>query len=387
MLQPERCDLAILGGGLAGSLIALALAIRRPDLSILLIEQGETLGGNHIWSFFESDLARDDRWLAAPLVCHSWASHDVAFPRHRRTLTGAYHSVRSERLDQRVRQALPPEAILTGRRVHTAGPTSVLMEDGSVIATGGVIDARGPGDVDALDLGWQKFVGQEVRLSQPHDLERPIIMDANLEQIDGYRFLYVLPFAPDRLLIEDTYYSDRPQLAPGLIAPRIAHYAAARGWRVAEVLREEAGVLPVAMGGDFEAYWRSGGDGVAKAGMRAGNFHPLTGYSFADAISTATTIAAMDDLSGEALHDALHARARALWDARGFYRMLTRMLFRAAHPPERWKVLDQFYRRDQRLIARFYGTRSTLADKAAILAGRPPVPLGRALRAVFGKGR
>ena len=295
--------------------------------------------------------------------------------------------MRSERLDQRVRQALPPEAILTGRRVHTAGPTSVLMEDGSVIATGGVIDARGPGDVDALDLGWQKFVGQEVRLSQPHDLERPIIMDANLEQIDGYRFLYVLPFAPDRLLIEDTYYSDRPQLAPGLIAPRIAHYAAARGWRVAEVLREEAGVLPVAMGGDFEAYWRSGGDGVAKAGMRAGNFHPLTGYSFADAISTATTIAAMDDLSGEALHDAFHARARALWDARGFYRMLTRMLFRAAHPPERWKVLDQFYRRDQRLIARFYGTRSTLADKAAILAGRPPVPLGRALRAVFGKGR
>jgi hypothetical protein len=29
------------------------------------------------------------------------------------------------------------------------------------------------------------------------------------------------------------------------------------------------GALPVAMGGDFEAYWQAGGNKVAKAGMRA----------------------------------------------------------------------------------------------------------------------
>lgn len=387
MVEPGKCDIAILGGGLAGGLIALALRIRRPELSVLLIEQGGTLGGNHIWSFFETDLAAADRWLAAPLVCHSWAGHDVAFPGHRRTLPGAYHSVRSERLDQCLREALPPEAILTGRRAHTAGPTSVLLDDGTLIEAGGVIDARGAANLDHLDLGWQKFVGQEVSLSQPHELEQPIIMDANLEQIDGYRFLYVLPFAPDRLLIEDTYYSNRPQLAPGLITPRVAHYAAARGWRVSEVVREEAGVLPVVLGGDFEAYWRSGGDGVAKAGLRAGIFHPLTGYSFADAVATAVAISAMPDLSGEALHDQLHTRAARLWEERAYYRMLTRMLFKAAHPPERWKVLDQFYRRDRRLISRFYGARLTLKDKVAMLTGRPPVPISRAIGAILARGK
>ena len=387
MAHPDRCDVAILGGGLAGGLIALALAAKRPDLDILLIEAEDRIGGNHIWSFFESDIAPADRWLVALLVCHSWAAHDVVFPRHQRTIASAYHSIRSDRLDEAVRAALPAESILTGQRVHTAGATSVLMDDGTHIEAGGVIDARGTGDLSQLELGWQKFVGQELRLAQPHGLDRPVIMDATVEQIDGYRFMYILPFAPDRLLIEDTYYSDRTHLTPGTITPRIAHYAAGRGWRIAEVLHEETGVLPVTMGGNFEAYWRSGGDGVAKAGMRAGLFHPTTGYSLPDAVRTATRIAALPDLTGEALHDALHADASASWKARGFYRMLSRMLFRASMPPERWKILAHFYRKDRRLIARFYGARSTLGDKARILAGKPPVPIGRALAAIFGGRR
>lgn len=387
MAQADKCDVAILGGGLAGGLIALALAARRPELSVLLIEATEIIGGNHLWSFFESDIAPRDRWLVARLVSHSWAEHDVLFPRHQRTIAGAYHSVPSERLDAAVRSALPARAILAGRRVHTAGPEIVLLHDGSRIEAGGVIDARGVGDLHTLDLGWQKFVGQEVRLERPHGLERPIIMDATIEQIDGYRFLYTLPFTPDTMLIEDTYYSDRPHLAPGTITPRIAHYAFGRGWRIAEVLREESGVLPVAMGGDFEAYWRSGGDGIAKAGMRGGFFHPTTGYSLADAVRIAARIVEQRDLSGQALHAFLYDEARNAWRQRSFYRLLNRMLFRAAHPPQRWKVFDHFYRKDRALIRRFYGGRSQLGDKARLLTGRPPVPIGRALGAMLNARR
>lgn len=386
MGTPQRCDVAILGAGLAGGLIALALGRRRPDLSILLIDSGDRIGGHHIWSFFERDIPPEHRWLLAPLVCHSWQGYDVAFPAYRRTLGSAYHAIRSERLDEVVRSLLPPESLLLGTRVHAAGPHGVLLDDGTEIEAGGVIDARGSGDLSRLDLGWQKFVGQELLLSEPHGLERPIVMDANLEQIDGYRFLYVLPFGPDRLFLEDTYYSDRPNLAAGTISPRIGHYAAVRGWRVREVVREEQGVLPVAMGGDFEAYWRSGGDGIAKAGMRGGLFHPLTGYSLPDAVRVAALVASLPDHDGAGLHDVLFAEARGRWKQRGFYRMLSRMLFRAAMPPERWKVFEQFYRRDQRLIERFYAARSTSSDRISILSGRPPVPIGRAIKAIM-KGR
>ena len=58
-----KCDVAIAGGGLAGGLIALALAEMRPELDVRLIESTPGIGGNHIWSFFDSDIEPDARWL------------------------------------------------------------------------------------------------------------------------------------------------------------------------------------------------------------------------------------------------------------------------------------------------------------------------------------
>src|SRR3546814_5758667 len=56
----DKCDIAIVGGGLAGGLAALALAAKRPDLDVRLVEPGP-IGGNHVWSFFDSDIAKTDR--------------------------------------------------------------------------------------------------------------------------------------------------------------------------------------------------------------------------------------------------------------------------------------------------------------------------------------
>lgn len=376
------CDIAIVGAGLAGGLLALALRKKRPDLDIRLIEASGRIGGNHLWSFFASDVADADRWIVAPLISYGWKGYDIAFPAHRRTLGAAYYSIESERLDAVVRAALPEGAVMTQRKVLGASPTAVVLADGDRVQAGGVIDARGPGDLGLLELGWQKFLGRELRLDEPHDLARPLVMDATVEQLDGYRFVYCLPFAATRLFIEDTYYSDTPALDRDLLAGRIDAYVGEHGWRVDHVVREETGVLPVAMGGDFEEYWRSGGNKVAKAGMRAGLFHPTTGYSLPDAVRTAALVAQASDLSGAALHDLTHGLARSTWRRRGFYRMLDKMLFKAAEPAERYRILERFYRLDPRLIGRFYAGHSTMTDKARVLMGKPPVPIGRALDAI-----
>ena len=379
-----RCDLAIVGGGLAGGLIALALKARRPALDVRVIDHGATFGGNHLWSFFGSDVAQGDRWIVAPLVAHAWRGYDVAFPGLRRTVDATYYSVPSRRLDRALRQALPRHALMTERRVLAASASAVVLADGDRIEAGGVIDARGPGDLSLLELGWQKFVGRELTLAAPHGIERPMVMDGSVAQIDGYRFVYCLPFGPETMFVEDTYYSDASDLDRDALRERIAAYARARGWHAQAGGHQEAGVLPVAMGGDFEAYWRSGGAGVAKAGMRAGLFHPTTGYSLPDAVRTAAMLVRQSDLSGAALHAATHAMARAAWRARGFYRMLDTLLFKAAEPEERYRVLARFYRLDARLIGRFYAGTSTMADKARVLTGRPPVPITRALRVLWG---
>jgi lycopene beta-cyclase len=374
-------DLLIVGGGLAGSLIALALRQRRPDLAVTIVEREPTLGGNHIWSFFDSDIAFENRALVEPLISHRWEGHDVAFPRLRRTLKGIYNSIESERLDAVVRAALPPEAICTGKDAIELDPDGVTLADGRRIVAHGVIDARGFADRSALDLGWQKFVGRLLRLSQPHGLERPVIMDATVDQTLGYRFVYLLPFDSHRLFVEDTYYNETPDVDAARIGDRILDYAFTRGWSIAEVEREEVASLPIACGGDFDRLWPADA-GVARVGMAAGLFQPMTGYSLPDAVRTAALVAGLPDLSSPALAQALRRHARDAWQARGFYRLLARMLFRAADPAERYRLLERFYRLDARLIDRFYAGRSTLADKARILIGKPPVPLRRALAVI-----
>lgn len=378
------CDIAIVGAGLAGGLLTLALKRRRPDLDLRLVEESDGVGGNHLWSFFASDVPDADRWIVDPLVCHSWKSYDIAFPTLRRTLDNAYYSIESDRLDALVRAALPEGALMTRRKVLGASPTAVVLADGDRIKAGGVIDARGPGDLGLLELGWQKFLGREIHLAEPHDDPQPMVMDATVEQIDGFRFVYCLPFAATRMFIEDTYYSESPGIDRAALAGRIDAYVARRGWQAEHVAREEAGVLPVAMGGDFDEYWRSGGNKVAKAGMRAGLFHPTTGYSLPDAIRTAALVAQATDLSGAGLHELTRGFARSTWKKRGFYRMLDRMLFRAAEPAERYRILERFYRLDPQLIGRFYAGRSTMTDKARLLTGKPPVRIGRAISAIRG---
>jgi lycopene beta-cyclase len=383
LTSPIHCDIAIAGGGLAGGLIALALAEKRPDLDVRIVEAERRLGGHHVWSFFDSDVADGDRWLVEPLICHRWQDYDIAFPALTRTLDAVYNSIESERLDEVVRARLGAEKIVTGR-IDALTSTALTLESGQTISARHVIDARGPGDLSTLKVGWQKFLGQSLTIPGGHGLTRPIVMDASVEQIDGYRFLYCLPFDAETVFVEDTYYSDTPELDLPAIRDRIAAYAAAKGWVSNSNAREESGLLPVVMGGDFEAYWNSTGTGSAKAGLRSGMFHATTGYSLPDAVRMAALIPELADLDPDQFAAAIKARAAAHWKAGGFYRMLDAMLFKAAEPAQRYKILERFYRLSPGLIRRFYAGQSSLLDKLRVLSGKPPVPIGRAIKAILG---
>lgn len=377
-----KCDLAIVGGGLAGGLIALAVARLRPELKIVLIDQGDSFGGNHIWSFFASDILPEHRWLTAPLVTYGWSGYDVKFPAHSRSLDNIYYTIESERLDWVLRHNLPASSLMSGREVKSVSPRLVVLDGAQRINAGGVIDARGAADLHHLDCGWQKFTGQLLQLSEPHSLTKPIVMDATVEQHDGYRFVYVLPFGMDKIFIEDTYYSDKPDHDPRRLRQRIAEYADSNGWKVERVLREENGVLPVVMGGDLDSYWASGSGRTAKAGARGGFFQPVTSYSLPDAVRTAMFVAEQPDLDGDRLNMLLRQRAADHWRDGRFYRMLNRMMFRASETGERYKILERFYRLKPGLIERFYAGKSTGGDKARILSGKPPVPVGKAIKAL-----
>lgn len=373
--------LIIVGGGLAGSLAALAIAERRPDVPLLLIEAGECFGGNHVWSYFEGDVGGDEQALVEAMRPISWPSHSVRFPGRTRNLGFGYNSVHSQGLDALVRERLAPTQWKLGAAVTAIAADGITLADGTIIAASGVIDARGPdGPMPGIELAWQKFVGVEYD-APGHGLAAPIIMDATVDQAEGYRFVYSLPFSPDRLLVEDTYYTEGPALDAEALETRIADYVAAQGWSGMPI-RQETGVLPILLGGDPDLFWPAT-DRVARLGLKGGFFHPTTGYSLPQAAANAIALAGLPDLGGPAI--AAWTRTRFLDDWRGgsFYRLLNRMLFRAAEPEERVKVFTHFYRLKEVLVSRFYAGKLTTRDKLRILTGKPPVPLFKALKAMI----
>ena len=373
----------IAGGGLSGGLVALALKARRPAVQLLVVEQGESFGGNHTWSFFDTDIAPDQRWVLGNIDTAHWPDTEVRFPRRQRTIPIGYNSIASDALDAAMKRALTAQEYRLGATMLEVSPTSILLADGERIDADAVIDARGPGPMPGQRLGWQKFLGRTYRFDRPHGVSRPIIMDATVEQRDGYRFHYLLPFDDRSLLIEDTYYSPDPSLDCATLGAEVDRRAAALA-NDAKVVAEETGVLPILIHGDFDAWWPRD-DGMPRVGLRGGFFHPTTSYSLLDAVATAAFIADQTDLSARALASALRNRAAKAWHDRSFFQLLNRMLFGAAEPHQEYRVLEHFYRLPAATIARFYAGQLTAFDKMRILSGRPPVRLGRALRTLTGK--
>ena len=374
--------LIIVGGGLAGCLAALCLAQRRPDIPLLLLESGDSFGGNHTWSFFDSDIPPAARDLIAALKPVRWPRHRVRFPGRERELAMAYNSVDSSALDALVKAQLPEGSWRLNAAVHALEPNAVVLLGGERIAALGVIDARGPdGPMPGLELGWQKFVGIEFAAAAPEP-DCPMVMDATVPQIDGYRFVYVLPFTAERVLVEDTYYSDDPVLDVAAVADRVRELARERGL-IGPELRQETGVLPILIGGDPAQFWPDN-DPIARLGLRGGFFHATTGYSFNLALRLAVSLAERNEaFDGKALAAWTRGQFVRHWQDMRFFRVLNRMLFGAAEADQRYRIFEHFYRLAPGLIARFYAGTPKGADRMRILSGRPPVPIGAAIKALL----
>jgi lycopene beta-cyclase len=373
-------EVVLVGGGLANCLIALRLQATRPDVRLTLLEAGSSLGGNHTWSFHATDIdAATLAWLQ-PVASYSWPHYDVRFPGRVRRLAGSYHSLTSDHLHEVVTAALG-DAVRLNATVSEVAGDHVKLGDGEVLTADLVIDGRGltgpsqPG----MTLRYQKFVGQHLRLAAPHGLTGPVLMDATVSQAAGYRFIYVLPFTTTDVLIEDTYYSDTPALDSGGLAANIARYAEGQGWRVESLLREEAGVLPILLDGDLNTFWPAA-DTVPRAGLRAGLFHHTTGYSLPAAAALAHDLPDQARLHSAVIAPWVRGRTERQWREQRIFRLLNRMLFLAAPPAERYRVLQHFYRLPEAVVERFYAGRLRGRDALQILSGTPPVPVRRALR-------
>jgi lycopene beta-cyclase len=379
-------DMIIVGAGLSGLLTAWRCLDVNPDLTVVIVEASDKIAGDHTWSFNLTDVDESLRDWIKPFIAYQWPRYDVKFPKRERTLEIPYCTGNSETL-----RACVEPFIQSGRlqvtletKVSSLDAESVTLENGETLDAACVLDARGFAPNENVFLGYQKFVGKTIRTKKPHGLKNPVIMDATVEQLGGYRFVYCLPFTEHEILVEDTYYTDGPELSEAEVAVRVDHYIKEKGWGDHVVLRHEKGVLPITLAVDIEAenlelFWEK----MPKIGIGGGFYHAVTGYSFPDAVWVADEVTdeiemSPNDLKNAVSYSVVQWREGHIIEEK-FLRLLNRMLFRACDPDKRYKVLQRFYGLPQDLIERFYAGKLTQSDKARILIGKPPVPVTKAL--------
>lgn len=371
-------DVIIVGGGLSGCLLFYFLKKRFPHFTIAIFEK-KRLCGNHTWSLHSGDVPLSLEKEFNDLVSIGWASYEVHFPEYSRHLSSGYASIFSSDLAKKVTAAqASADMICEHASVEIINPTTVQAEQTTWTARW-VVDCTGWKALTG-PLGYQKFVGLELEFSSPHRLKHPILKDVRLSQTDGYRFMYSLPFSETTLLLEDTYYSNSPELNRQQCEEQIHKYAHKYFPGEFKVVRREEGCLPLCLSEQMSFQSKS-----LRLGAASLFYHPVTGYSIPQTLQMLEQLlegfakgdSAIEMMVGQTKFYQQKARAFS------FLLMLNRMLFLAAAPEKRYIVLQRFYKLPEDLIHRFFRGEMSVIDQARTLIGRPPVSIFKALKAIF----
>lgn len=370
MARGRRKGVVIAGGGAAGCLAALALARLRPEVPLLIVEESDRFGGRCFHHLFTDEVEGEAQALLAALPGHGWPGFYLAFPGLTRNLKGAIGGFEPEALHRTMIETLRPDQYRLGTRVVAVREDALVLDGGEEIKAEGALDARGAANLSMLELLYETRVERQIRTHEPHRLDRPLLVDATIEQNLGFSFIQAFPLGEDRLRIAKLTVSERSQPDEAADA-RLDHYLVLRGWRTAEVEDRCGLARPLPISGDFPAFWRIGGARVAKLGLRGGFFNPATGRTLADAARNAQLLAEQQDFSGAALHDLFEDQARQLWKKREPQRAINAAF--AATPPEgRRMAAERLYRLDAGTILRFRSDRLGLLDRRRIQKALKP---------------
>src|SRR6185295_13096718 len=258
MARGRRDGILIAGGGLAGSLAALAMARYRPDVPLLIVEERDTFGGEGFRTFSEAEFGQDGAELVGPLAIDRWPGFYVAFPGFSRRLKADLAGIGPDDIHRAVTQALKPKSYRLGTKVVAVREDALVLDGGETIKAEGAIDARGATSMSTLELLYEARLERDYRFGAPHRVDRPVLVDATVDQGGGLRFFECVPLSEERLLVADVCVSERA-LPDEQAGSRIHAYVKARGWARPKAGPGRAGARPLPTGGDFAAFWRLGG--------------------------------------------------------------------------------------------------------------------------------
>ena len=277
-------DAIVAGAGLGGLSFVWHLLEANADRRVLVIDRSLTPSNDKTWCFWGAPDAP-----FAFLAAHSWRNAEVRFEAATVSddlRTMHYHCIHSEAFQQCVLARLreSPQVTLLEADIEEIGETPMaafVQTNRGRHTADWVVQSVQPSPAAARKaLNYpvrQHFGGIEIQTrAAVFSPDRFTMMDFRVPQRDGVSFVYILPTAPDRALVEHTVFSTRP-MAPA------DHFAATHDY-IREhltadyaVLRTESGDLPM---NDAMPPQQSSAR-VFNVGIVGGQIKPSTGYAFA----------------------------------------------------------------------------------------------------------
>ncbi len=277
-------DVIIAGGGMAG--LSLLWQIRKAglnDLQILLIDKELKNRNDRTWCFWESGEGPFEHltyrtWDQVRVHGAKAQFKDFYLNDYR------YKMIRGidfyQFMDGQIEQDLACErTIATIQQIGADTGGCVVSTDKGDFYAKTVFDStyRMPLNEQGRHHLLQHFLGYIIQTPKPvFDVTLPDLMHFGIPQHDQCRFIYVLPFAPDKALIEFTVFSEkllnRQEYEDALCAyiqDRVGH----SDWKIEET---EFGVIPMS----DEPVKEFLSPGHIRIGTSGGYTNPATGYTF-----------------------------------------------------------------------------------------------------------
>ena len=280
-------DLLILGGGCAGLSLALRLAEQPGRCQrVTVVEARPAYQNDRSWCFWRTGPHRYEH-----LVKRSWSNValrsatraveiDCARTPYQLLEASAFYSHAQQTISANTNVQLRLATAVLGPPTPVAGGWRVDTSAGTLTAAR-VIDTRPPNSSHAPQrddaLLWQSFVGEELICDRAvFDPDRVMLMDFAHDLPGAVAFTYVLPLADNRALIETTLFDAQPHTPSDLARRQQQAVLRLCGAASAQVLRTEAGILPMGITRPHMALGR----GHVRAGLMSGAARPATGFAF-----------------------------------------------------------------------------------------------------------
>lgn len=378
-MKKLEVDLVIAGGGVAGSLLFDALMRLHPRIKAVLIERSSLLAGEQTMTIREPEAPPNLKDWILDLASASYPTHQYRFPQYVRELNEPLYVLKSSELSKRLfskygSKILIHQEVLSEEK--TEDRALVTLSSGLQIETETLILARGWGPLpEANSGGYQKFVGLDLELESPHLITTPIMMDAQVPQIDGARYLTILPLTETSLFVRDNYISKHAILKSERIEAEIKTYVEKHHGKIRNVLRRESGIIPLG-----QLHPSPHQAAFPQIGAEALSINPLGGAALTGLFHQIEAVANTSSLSPRTIQRALSTSAQRHLKARHLDLFLHQLLQADPDPSRRFLIYSSLYQLPAPLLERVLSGRTSHKDRLVILLKYFPAYLPQALR-------